>query len=251
LNADRELFADRFRLRITIDPGGKIMRSIQKQATAIALSFNTLALQTLVWSTLALTTTNTLLLPETASAQFQRQPGNRPEARLVIPAGTPISVEHDKAEKIIVAPNETMPLTLKVSRDVMTPLGGRTLIPKGSRIIGELRPIDGGAQFVARELVRSVGPSLELDATSDVVTTTEEIRRGSDKNSILEGALIGAAAASILSEIFGDIDLLEVIVGGGVGAATGAILGRKETTVVVIEPDRDLTLTVNSDLVIH
>jgi 2-polyprenyl-6-methoxyphenol hydroxylase-like FAD-dependent oxidoreductase len=42
-----------------------------------------------------------------------------------------------------------------------------------------------------------------------------------------------------------------VLIGGGIGAAAGAVLDRNKVTVVVIDPDRDLTLTLNSDLTLR
>lgn len=187
------------------------------------------------------------IFPGVAVAQFQRQSDR---SRIVIPEGTLIPVRHSEAEKIIVAPDETLPLTLIVDRDITAPLG-TILIPKGSEITGQVQPSDGGSQFVADELILPSGASFLLDATSKVVTETEEISQGSRSRGILKGALIGAVAASILSEIFGDIQLLEVLIGAGVGGAAGAVLDRQKAEVVVIYPNTDLTLTLQSDLVLR
>jgi hypothetical protein len=187
------------------------------------------------------------VFPGVAVAQFQRQ-GDR--SRIVIPEGTLIPVRHPEADKIIVAPDETLPLTLLIDRDITAPLG-TVLIPRESRVVGQLQPTDGGSQFVADELVLSSGTSLPLEATSKVVTETEKISQGSRSRGILKGALIGAVAASILSEIFGDIQLLEVLLGAGVGGAAGAVLDRQTAEVVVIYPESDLTLTLQSDLVLR
>lgn len=187
------------------------------------------------------------VFPGVAVAQFQRQ-GDR--SRIVIPEGTLILVRHPEADKIIVAPDETLPLTLIVDRDITAPLG-TILIPQGSEITGQVQPTDGGSQFVADELILPSGTSLPLEATSKVVTETEKISQGSRSQGILKGALIGAVAASILSEIFGDIQLLEVLLGAGVGGAAGAVLDRDKAEVVVIYPESDLTLTLQSDLVLR
>jgi hypothetical protein len=187
------------------------------------------------------------IFPGVAVAQFQRQ-GAR--SQIVIPEGTLIPVRHREADKIIVAPNETLPLTLIVDRDITSPLG-TVLIPRDSEVVGQLQPNNGGSQFVADELVLPSGDSLPLDATSAAVTETEEISRGSRSRGILKGALIGAVAASVLSEIFGDIQLLEVLLGAGVGGAAGAVLDRHKAEVVVIYPNTDLTLTLQSDLVLR
>jgi hypothetical protein len=187
------------------------------------------------------------VFPAVAGAQFQRQSDR---SRIVIPEGTLIPVRHPEADKIIVAPDETLTLTLIVDRDITAPLG-TVLIPRGSEVTGQLQPGDGGSQFVADELILPSGTSLPLDATSATVTETEEISRGSRSRGILKGALIGAVAASVLSEIFGDIQLLEVLLGAGVGGAAGAVLDRDKAEMVVIYPETDLTLTLQSDLVLR
>lgn len=187
------------------------------------------------------------IFPGAAVAQFQRQDDR---SRIVIPEGTLLSVRHREADKIIVAPDETLPLTLIVDRDITSPLG-TVLISRDSEVVGQLQPSNGGSQFVADELILPSGASLRLDATSETITETEEISRGSRSQGILKGALIGAVAASVLSEIFGDIQLLEVLLGAGVGGAAGAVLDRNKAEVVVIYPDTDLTLTLQSDLVLR
>ncbi len=64
-----------------------------------------------------------------------------------------------------------------------------------------------------------------------------------------EGAAIGAAAAAVVADIFGGIDLGEVLGGAGIGAIAGLLLrGRNEVEVVVVNPDTDLDLTLQSDL---
>ncbi|MGB3237577.1 MAG: hypothetical protein WBB29_04715 [Geitlerinemataceae cyanobacterium] len=187
------------------------------------------------------------IFPRVAAAQFQRQDDR---SGVVIPEGTLISVRHREADKIIVAPDETLPLTLIVDRDITSVLG-TVLISRDSEVVGQLQPSNGGSQFVADELLLPSGDSLRLDATSETVTETEEMSRGSRSQGILKGALIGAVAASVLSEIFGDIQLLEVLLGAGVGGAAGAVLDDNKAEVVVIYPDTDLTLTLQSDLVLR
>ena len=190
------------------------------------------------------------LVPEVARAQFQPPP-SRQSDRVVIPAGTRIPVDYPEATKIVVAPNETLPVTLLVTRDLTSTLG-TVLIRAGSEVTGQIEPTAGGSVFVADELIPRFGDEIRLDATSKVITETEEITDGDDKDSIVQGALIGAVAGSVLSEVFGDIDLLEVLLGAGVGVAVGAVLDNGESTeVVVIDPSTDLTLTLNSDLVLR
>jgi DNA-binding transcriptional regulator LsrR (DeoR family) len=87
---------------------------------------------------------------------------------------------------------------------------------------------------------------------SDVITDTEIITEESDPD-ILRGAAIGAAAAAVLSEIFGDIDFIEVIAGAGLGALAAVLLGgrKEEVEVVVVYPESDLDLTLQSDFALE
>lgn len=199
-----------------------------------------------------------------ATAQFQQQrdrdreyqdeyPSPRNERRrsdAVVPEGTLISVRHSEAETIIVSPEETLPVTLEVREDI-TSRRGTILIPEGSEIIGEIEPYRDGSRFVAEEIILRNRESIDLYATSETVTERQEIEEGVDLGGVLEKALIGAAAAAILADITGDIDLREVLVGAGLGAIVGVIVDRNTAEVIVIDPNRDLDLTLQSDLVLR
>ncbi len=91
-----------------------------------------------------------------------------------IPAGTPIPVKYSAAQRIIVAPNESADVTLTVAQDVRSSQGV-VAIPAGSQIIGQLQPVNGGSQFVARTLVIN-GQQYALNASSNVITTTRNVR---------------------------------------------------------------------------
>lgn len=171
--------------------------------------------------------------------------------RARVAEGTVIPVSYDK-ERILLKPGESMEITLKVDRNI-TSTSGTILIPRGSTIEGELQPTDDdeGVQFVARELILRNGQRYDLDATSDVVTRREKLRRDANTASILQGAAIGAAASAILSEVFGDIGFLKVLAGAGLGAAGGFFFGRKTVEVISVEPETDLDLTLESDLVLR
>lgn len=167
--------------------------------------------------------------------------------RLVVPAGTVIPVRYEEAERIIVTPQETSPVTLIVAGDVRSS-AGTVLIPVGSEIKGELQPNGGGTQFVSEEITLTSGQTLPIDATSAVITDTQVITEDTNPD-ILRGAAIGAAAAGVLSEVLGSIDFIEVLAGAGLGALTSLLIGggQKEVEVVIVEPATDLDLTLRSE----
>ena len=169
----------------------------------------------------------------------------------VVSAGTTIPVTFDK-DKIIVKPDEKVKVKLTVAEDIVSGRD-RILIPEGSKINGELRPADGGTQFVAKELILNNRKNgVPIEATSDVITETETINEKSNPD-LLKGAAIGAAAGAVIGDIFGGIDLGEVLGGAGIGALASVLTNKreKEVEVVIVNPERDLTLTVEEDLVVR
>ena len=181
-----------------------------------------------------------ILIASPASAQYRDSVTQRRDYR--IPSGTAIQVRYDSAEKIVVSPNETTNLTLTVASDVVS-RDGEILIPATSQVAGQLRPASGGSQFVARELILPGGERRSLNASSDIITETQEIRQGTNLTSLLTGAAVGSAAAALIAGITGDrrIDALEVLAGTGTGTLGGLLLGRgRSNEVVVIDPNSAL-----------
>lgn len=166
-----------------------------------------------------------------------------------LPTGTTIPVRYNQAERILVTKEETAPLTLTVGQNVVT-ANGRVLIPSGSQVVGELRPAQGGSQFVAQELVLSTGQRYPLNATSEVITTTEQVRKGTSTGNIAKNAALGAAAAAAISAVTGDraIATEEVLGGAGAGALASVVFGRDRVELIAIDPDTDLQLTLGSNL---
>ncbi|MBW4521618.1 MAG: S-layer homology domain-containing protein [Scytolyngbya sp. HA4215-MV1] len=197
-------------------------------------------------------------LSSTGSASALTSPyivGQAPQPTQVrIPSGTVIPVKYTKAAKILLAQNEPKPtpLTLTVAQNIVTSKGV-VLIPAGSEVVGELRIVQGGAQFVASELVLASGQRYPLGATSEVVTTTETIRKGASLGTVLKDTALGAAAAAGISAVTGDraIATEEVLAGAGVGALLGLFLGRDKVDLISIRPDTDLSLTLSQDLVLR
>lgn len=193
-----------------------------------------------------------ILAPAAASAQTFGQEWRRQSTtstQITIPAGVSIPIRYDKADKVVVTPTETVPLTLTVAANVKNSRGD-ILIPYGAQVIGKLQPVDGGSQFVAEQLVLSQYKRQTLNASSQIISKTTEVRRGVNTTSILTGAAVGSAAAAVIAGVTGDrkIKPLEVLAGTAAGTVGGLVLGRKSTEVVVVNPKSDLTLTLNSDL---
>lgn len=108
----------------------------------------------------------------------------RTPTAVTIPQGTVIPVKYDKAEKILVTKDETAPLTLTVDENVVTQ-AGTVVIPAGSQVVGELKPVQGGSQFVAQKLVLTTGQEYQLNATSEVINKTETVRKGASTGQLL------------------------------------------------------------------
>ena len=174
-----------------------------------------------------------------------------------ITTGTNISVTYPDGDKIVLLPDETLPVTLQVAEAVRDSQG-QLLIPRNSEIIGELRPVTVGSQqgslqgtqFVAQTLVLESGRQVALQAQSRVITTTETIRRGASIGEIFAGAVLGSGAAAAIGSVTGDeeIQTWEVLTGTVAGALGGLVLGRERVEVISVNPDSDLTLTVSQSV---
>ncbi|AFZ25824.1 putative S-layer protein [Cylindrospermum stagnale PCC 7417] len=168
---------------------------------------------------------------------------------ITIPEGTAIPVKYDQAKKILVTKDETAPLTLTVSQNVVTQ-DGVVVIPAGSQVIGQLKPAQGGSQFVAQKLVLTSGQEYDLNASSDVITKTETVKKGISTGAIIQNTVFGASAAAAVSAVTGDraIATEEVLGGAGIGALIGVFFGRNSVDLIAIEPNTDLQMTINQNL---
>lgn len=171
---------------------------------------------------------------------------------VTIPTGVTIPVRYEQAERILVTKDETAPLTLTVAQNVVS-REGTVLIPAGSQVVGELRPAEGGSQFVARELVLTTNQRYEINATSEVITKTERIRKGAKVGTIVKDAALGGAAAAAIQAVTGDrdIEVGTTLGGAGIGAVAGLFLGRQSVDLIAIDPNTDLQLTLGSDLTLE
>ncbi len=210
----------------------------------------------IVLATLSLCTTAiapfSLIPPAIASTQVaQLFPGAPSYTNPTIPAGARIPARYEAAAKIVVAPNETVPLTLTIPRTVRLS-NGTVLIPAGSRVSGQIKPVGEGSQFVAETLILPNGSRQPISARSEVITTRQEVQPGVNGDALIKGSAIGAGAATILSGILGNrrITLGRILLGAGAGAAGGLVFGKKKTEVIVIDSNADLILTLDAPLTV-
>jgi hypothetical protein len=168
-----------------------------------------------------------------------------------IPQGFVIPIEYEES-KILVTPEETVPITLLVAADIKD-RGRNILIPYGSEIAGQIQPSDdkAGSFFTAEQIIFPDGTTQSIEAVSEVVTRTETVKKGADAGDIVKGAAIGGAAAAVLSGIFGKIDTVEVLGGAGAGALAGVLLGKNKAELVSIDPNNDLDLTLLRSLTVR
>ncbi len=168
-----------------------------------------------------------------------------------IPAGNTIAVQYAK-DKILLGPDEKpVPLSLTVSQNIANSQGV-ILIPSGTQVVGELRTVSGGAQFFASELVFANGQRTAINATSKVVTKTEKVEKGLSVGKIVQNAALGAAAAAAIAAVTGDRALAteEILGGAGIGTLLGLFIGRDSVTLTSVNPNTDLAVTLNSDLLL-
>lgn len=177
-----------------------------------------------------------------------------------IPVNVTLPVTYDK-EKIVVTLGEKIPLTLRISEDIIDS-SRRILIPANTEVVGELQPANvnrgsgknnkQGVRFVARELVFSSGRRQTIYANSRTITETQKISKGTDTGQILTDAAIGAGAASVIALITGNrkIEALEPIGGAAAGALASVLLRKKQNEVFVIKPETDLDITLTQNLIL-
>ncbi len=170
---------------------------------------------------------------------------------VIIPLNTSIPIRYER-EKILITKDETVsPITLNVASNINTS-DGRTIIPAGSQVIGELRPVQGGSQFVAQTLVVN-GRQMPITASSQVITTTETVRRGINVGTLVRNAALGTAAAAAISAVTGDrtIATEELLIGTGAGTVLTLLtnfLGLNSVELISIDTDTDLNLTLAAPL---
>ncbi len=172
-----------------------------------------------------------------------------------VPAQTLIPVAIDQGQ-ITLKRGETRAVNLRTT----TPLrqsDGVTVIPTGSQIVGQFRPIANGnaMQFVAQQLVINNGQYIPINARSRELVGFQTVNIGASTSDVIMGTLAGAGTATIISGTTGDrrITPLEVLGGAAVGALAGwglpaaNIIGGGTEEVLTVS-NQDLTLMLQSPL---
>ena len=209
-----------------------------------------------------LAATISLVLPSPNSAQtnvnLKPEASPRRQIAVRIPAGTTLPVNYNVAQKILVSPNEPgpIPLTLSLTRNASS-FKASSLIPAGSQIVGELVTIQDQqtAQFVAKEIVLFDGQRIEISASSQVIERTSEISKNQRVDRMIKNSALGTAAAAAFAAMSGNplVASQQVVLNSGFGSSAeliGAFRNQEKATIITIFPNRDFTLTLNSDLVL-
>ena len=167
----------------------------------------------------------------------------------LIPAGTDIPVKYEQGKKILLTKQETFSLSLTVTDNIKNSQG-QTIIPDGSQIIGEIKPDGQGSRFLSQKILLKTRQPQEksIDAISAVFTRIERLIKGVNPDKIIQGAVLGKSAASVLASFTSDQPVSEGLLrGGGLEVLAGWLLRGESVELLSINPKEDLKLTLRSD----
>jgi hypothetical protein len=167
--------------------------------------------------------------------------------------GTRIPVTHEE-DSILLTRQETVPLTLTVTNNMLN--NGTVIIPRNSKIIGELRPTGNGTRFVAQTLQLTNGQTYNISASSQVITETTSVSKGMNVGNLLKNAALGTAAAAAIAAVTGDkaIATEELLIGTGAGILATLIpqfFGLNKVDLLVVKPSTNLNLVLDEEFVIN
>lgn len=165
-----------------------------------------------------------------------------------VPRGTQLAVRYpgNGDIDIVVAPGQTVATSFQTTQPVLN-AQGQILVPVGSTVQGRIVPVNivgaqiTAAKFVADSLTVS-NRTYAISAESSAVAATQNV-----SNTDLQGAVITAAAESILTSITGNRTIGSIvgsILTGDSGTATAS------NAVVVIRPSA-LDITVQADFTVN
>lgn len=161
----------------------------------------------------------------------------RYDRQAFIPAGTVLPTRSPQSGWILMRRNEVMPLNLIVDQDIPF-FNSRRFIPRGSRIIGELRPSEGWTRYYSRYIVLPNGSRYPLDARSRLLRGRQNYDFGrDDRFSFSDSAriLLGSAILGVPpSEL-------------GMNLGRNRI-GDRYPDLIAISPSEDWDLRLTSDI---
>jgi len=172
----------------------------------------------------------------------------KPEFRIT--KGTKVNVKYEPSDKVVVAPGESINLTL-LTTDVVRNAQGQVLIPANSRVEGQLVPRYSGSnflgtQFVAQRVLTGNQTYNSPNMTSPLVTAKPPAEV---KPQSLEDAAITTAARTIADTVLGrsvkPADILSTVLTGRAPGTTPTTNPQNE--LIIIDPETDLPLTFGSD----
>lgn len=161
-----------------------------------------------------------------------------------VAAGTLIPVVSTAPDRLLIAPNETRPVSMIVQNPIRNTRGD-IVVPFGSRVDGRFEPAVGGTRFVADTVIID-NQVFSLVAQSDVIADIKDPRQ-TNTGQVTQDAAIGAAAGAILGLVTGDraIATEEVLAAGVAGAAIGNATAPR---VSVIDPNQAINIRLMQDL---
>jgi len=169
-----------------------------------------------------------------------------------IAQGTLINVRYLQSDKVVVAPGETLNMTLLVADDIRNSKG-EVLIPRDSQIQGQVVPRYSGSQFLGGQFVAQrvvVG-----NRTYNNVNLTSQLVTGQKPNDVsqqtLQNSAISAAAQVLLGRVTGG----RINPGNILGSVlSGQIPNPQQQTtnqLTIIDPETDLRLTFGNDFYVN
>ncbi len=166
--------------------------------------------------------------------------------RLKVDKGISIPVIYDQ-NYVVATPNDTVNLTLTVPSNIQNSQG-QVVIPQNSQIVGQLIPRYAGnqflgTQFVAQRLLIGNQAYNNINASSDLIST-QQVNQVNPQT--VQNAALTAAAQAIISKVngqkFDPSSILSSVLSGQVVSTP-----QQQNNVIVINPQKDLKLTVGSD----
>jgi len=161
----------------------------------------------------------------------------------LLPTGTKIVTRYQGQARQIIETGDTKPLELRLSQPILNQ-SGQVVIPAESVIQGEVVPVAGGGQFIARQIIVN-GRAYALAAQSGTLHDVKDPRQTS-AGAIVTDAAIGAVGGAIVGAVLGGgVSTAEVIGGAAAGVVVGNVTAPRA---VVINTGDQIELQLTQDL---